>query len=95
VAKWTGQHQININGKRDHFEQDDFLRLAKHYDIPAPVKIIREVCHAAKTFNDFAQATGLDEKVANTMKSKVNLLDNGDKYANFMNELAAEKKNRL
>ncbi len=69
-AKWTGQHQMSINGKRDHFEQNDFLRLAKHYDISSPVKIISDVCQAADAFNDFAQVAGIDEKIASAMKTE-------------------------
>ena len=31
--KWTGQHQMSINGKRDGFSTEDFLVAAKYFDI--------------------------------------------------------------
>jgi len=34
---WTGQHQMSINGKRDSFTRDDFIAVAKKFNI-SPVK---------------------------------------------------------
>lgn len=66
-AKWTGQHQMSINGKRDHFIRNDFLQLAKHFDISWPEEIIREVCDTAKSFGDFAKMAGVDGKIVDQM----------------------------
>lgn len=66
-AKWTGQHQMSINGKRDHFIRNDFLQLAKHFDISRPEEIIREVCDTAKSFGDFAKMAGVDGKIVDQM----------------------------
>ncbi len=69
-AKWTGQHQMSINGKRDHFTRNDFLQLAKHFDIGKPGEIMRDVCGAAKSFGDFAQEAGVDAAIADQMMSE-------------------------
>ena len=66
-AKWTGQHQMSINGKRDHFTRNDFLQLAKHFDISKPAEILREVCETAKAFGDFAKEAGVDVKIVDQM----------------------------
>ncbi len=40
-SKWTGQHQMYINGKRDGFRTEDLIVAAKHFDISKPQEIIR------------------------------------------------------
>lgn len=66
-AKWTGQHQMSINGKRSGFVPADFLILAKHFDITRPREIIHEICLAAKAFGDFAKEAGVDDSVVAQM----------------------------
>ncbi len=66
-AKWTGQHQMSINGKRDHFTRNDFLQLAKHFDIAKAGEIIRDVCKTAKSFADFAKEAGVNTAIINQM----------------------------
>lgn len=66
-AKWTGQHQMSINGKRDHFTRKDFLQLAKHFDIGKPAEILREVVEVAKAFGDFAREAGVDSRIVDQM----------------------------
>ena len=72
-AKWTGQHQMSINGKRDHFIRDDFLQLAERFDINSPEEIIREVCKTAKSFGDFAKIAGVDTGIADRMMKEFRL----------------------
>ena len=66
-SKWTGQHQMSINGKRDHFTHDDFIAVARHFDIGNAARIIRETCSAARAFGDFAQTAGVDPATINRM----------------------------
>lgn len=72
-AKWTGQHQMSINGKRDHFIRDDFLQLAERFDINSPEEIIREVCKTAKSFGDFTKIAGVDAGIADRMMREFRL----------------------
>lgn len=66
-SKWTGQHQMSINGKRDAFSTEDFITVAKHFDISRPREIINTVCEAALAFGDFAREAGVPDDIANRM----------------------------
>lgn len=66
-SKWTGQHQMSINGKRDGFITEDFIAVAKHFDITRPQEIINEVCEAALAFGDFAREAGVPDTIAKQM----------------------------
>ena len=66
-SKWTGQHQMSINGKRDGFSTGDFLAVAKHFDISKPQEIINTVCEAALAFGDFAREAGVPDDIVKQM----------------------------
>jgi serine/threonine-protein kinase HipA len=66
-SKWTGQHQMSINGKRNGFTTEDFIAVAKHFDIARPQEIINEVCEAALAFCDFAREAGVPGSIAKQM----------------------------
>ena len=66
-SKWTGQHQMSINGKRDGFITEDFIAVAKHFDIAKPREIINEVCESALAFGDFAKEAGVPGSIAKQM----------------------------
>ncbi|MPM86801.1 hypothetical protein SDC9_133893 [bioreactor metagenome] len=66
-AKWTGQHQMSINGKRDGFTAEDFLAVAKHFDIAKPQEIINTVCETAQAFGDFAKEAGVTNDIVAQM----------------------------
>ena len=66
-SKWTGQHQMSINGKRDGFTSEDLIAVAKHFDIVRPQKIINEVCEAALAFGDFAKEAGVPGTIVKQM----------------------------
>lgn len=66
-SKWTGQHQMSINGKRDGFITEDFIAVAKHFDIAKPQEIINEVCETALAFGDFAREAGVPGSIVKQM----------------------------
>ena len=66
-SKWTGQHQMSINGKRDGFTTEDLIAVAKHFDIARPQEIINEVCEAALAFGDFAKEAGVPGTIVKQM----------------------------
>ena len=66
-SKWTGQHQMSINGKRDGFSTEDLITVAKHFDISRPQEIINTVCEAALAFGDFAEEAGVPDDIADQM----------------------------
>ena len=67
ASKWTGQHQMSINGKCDDFITEDFIAVAKHFDITKPQEIINEVCEVALAFGDFAKEAGVHDSIAKQM----------------------------
>ena len=66
-SKWTGQHQMSINGKRDDFITEDFIAVAKHFDIARPQEIINEVCEVTLAFGDFAKEAGVPGTIVKQM----------------------------
>ncbi len=66
-SKWTGQHQMSINGKRDGFTTEDFIAVARHFDIYKPQEIINAVCETALAFGDFAKVAGVPGDIVNQM----------------------------
>ena len=69
-SKWTGQHQMSINGKRDGFDTKDFIETARHFDISRPQEIINAVCETALAFGDFASAAGVPDNIARQMQTE-------------------------
>ena len=66
-SKWTGQHQMSINGKRDVFTTEDFIAVARHFDVARPQEIINEVCETALAFGDFAREAGVPGTIVKQM----------------------------
>ena len=71
---WTGQHQMSVNGRRDDFERDDLVALAKVAGIkkrPA-VAIIEAVAAAVEQWPDYATDAGVApetiERIAKTFR---------------------------
>lgn len=60
---WTSQHQMSLNGKRDHFVREDFFTCAQNINIPkSRVKdILNEVITAVRAWPDFARQAEIDE----------------------------------
>ena len=63
AGKWTNQHQMSINGKRDHFNLEDLIAPGDSISISKPKKIIDEVLGAIEKWPEFAGAAGVHESV--------------------------------
>ena len=63
AGKWTNQHQMSINGKRDHFALDDLLAVGQAISIPRPEAVIGEVADAVSRWPEFARASGVDSRL--------------------------------
>ncbi|MBC2714778.1 MAG: type II toxin-antitoxin system HipA family toxin [Desulfobacteraceae bacterium] len=59
VGKWTNQHQMSINGKRDHFTAADLMAVGELISIPKPLEIIRQVGDSVKQWPEFARKAGV------------------------------------
>lgn len=57
--KWMHQHQLSVNGKRQHIELSDLLAVAKEMNIKKPKELIEQIQHAIANWSDIATANGL------------------------------------
>ena len=56
---WTSQHQMTVNGKRDHFTPKDLLAVGESISIKRPQEILQEVADAVGRWPAFAKEAGL------------------------------------
>ncbi|MBB3059484.1 type II toxin-antitoxin system HipA family toxin [Microbulbifer rhizosphaerae] len=60
-GRWTNQHQMSINGKRDQFTLEDLVAVAESISIKKPRDIIEEVAAAVARWPEFAERAGVKE----------------------------------
>lgn len=60
---WVSRHALSINGKREQFCTDDFMRVAQLINCRKPEAIIREVRDAVLHWADFASVAGVSEEM--------------------------------
>ena len=60
-GRWTGAHQMTLNGKRDGFEVDDFVACARNASLKRgrASAILRDVQGAVSRWREFAEAAGV------------------------------------
>jgi serine/threonine-protein kinase HipA len=63
-GEWTSQHQMSVNGKRDGFEREDLLVLAKAADIKKAraEQMIQRVIEVVRRWPDFAMEAGVNDE---------------------------------
>ena len=63
-GEWTSQHQMSVNGKRDRFEHEDLLALARAADIKKAraEQMIQRVIEAVRRWPDFAGKAGVNDE---------------------------------
>lgn len=59
AGQWTHQHQMTINGKRDHFTRADLIAVGESISIPQPARIIDAVRQAVASWPQFARQAGV------------------------------------
>ncbi len=62
AGKWTNQHQMSLNGKRDHFSLDDLMAVGDSISLPRTDRIINEVYAAVERWPEFAGQAGVNDK---------------------------------
>jgi serine/threonine-protein kinase HipA len=62
-GRWTGKHQMSMNGKRENYVLDDFKTCGKTAGLPRgkAAKIVDEISEAARRWHRFAEAAGVAE----------------------------------
>ena len=63
AGAWTSRHQMSVNGKRDGFEREDLLALAKAADIKKAraEQMIDRVIETIRRWPDFAEEAGVSD----------------------------------
>ena len=63
-GRWTGAHQMTLNGKRDGFDVDDFVACARNASLKRgrAAAILREVQGVVSRWREFAEAAGVPER---------------------------------
>jgi serine/threonine-protein kinase HipA len=62
AGKWTNQHQMSLNGKRDNFTRDDLIVVADSISLTRADRIIDEVIAAVERWPEFAAQAGVSRK---------------------------------
>jgi serine/threonine-protein kinase HipA len=78
-GRWTSQHQMSINGKRDRFTKEDLFSLARAADLKSAraKEMLARVIEVVKNWPDYADEAGVDsDQMLGVQASQVvNLLD--------------------
>ncbi len=69
-GKWTNQHQMSVNGKRDHFSKDELIHTGKSISISRPEEIIDEVIVAVDKWARFADKAGVKKDASLGIKKQ-------------------------
>lgn len=64
AGKWTSQHQMSVNGKRDNFSREELISTGKSISIAKPEDIFTAVIAAVDKWIEFANKAGVNENVA-------------------------------
>lgn len=64
---WVSRHALSINGKREHFNTEDFMTVAGLINCRKPEAIIKEVQDGVARWGEFAAVAGVSEE----MKRKI------------------------
>jgi serine/threonine-protein kinase HipA len=69
-GEWTSQHQMSVNGKRDRFEREDLLTIAKAADIKKAraEQIIQRVIEVVRLWPSFAGEAGVNDEQVNKIQ---------------------------
>jgi serine/threonine-protein kinase HipA len=77
AGRWTGRHQMSLNGKRDRFEVSDFVACAKTASLKRgrAEAILEQVREAVRSWPDFAAEAGVPaeraEAISRTQRTEV------------------------
>jgi serine/threonine-protein kinase HipA len=61
-GKWTNNHQMTINGKRDDFTLQDLAKVAQSINLPNHKEIIEEVAEGVRLWPEFAKEAGVSKE---------------------------------
>lgn len=59
AGRWTSQHQMSINGKRDDFTRADLFRVGDAIGVSRPERLLDEITAAVARWPEFAREAGV------------------------------------
>jgi serine/threonine-protein kinase HipA len=70
-GEWTSRHQMSMNGKRDGFEREDLMALAKAADIKKAraEQLIQRVIEVVRRWPDFAGEAEVNDEQAKKIQA--------------------------
>jgi serine/threonine-protein kinase HipA len=74
AGKWTNQHQLSLNGKRDQFTRAELLAVAESISLPKAEAIINDVVGAVEKWPEFATQAGIPHKAINDIAANHRLM---------------------
>ena len=63
AGKWTSQHQMSINGKRDNFTREDLIAVGESISLARPNDMIENVIAAVNRWPEYARDAGVAKDV--------------------------------
>jgi len=73
-GRWTSQHQLSLNGKRNNFQLEDLLAVAKKEGIKNANQTIKDIIDVVSNWKSYAKNAGVDNNhislIYNTLKLK-------------------------
>lgn len=61
-GKWTSEHQMSVNNKRDDFEYSDLLAVSRNMGIRSANEIIDQVIEVVSKWLEYAKAAGVQKE---------------------------------
>ena len=62
AGKWTNQHQMTVNGKRDHVSLKDLIAVGESISLPRSEEIIDDIVSSVEKWPEYAMEAGLSQK---------------------------------
>ena len=63
AGKWTNQHQMSVNGKRDDISRDDLIMVGESISLSRPGDIVDEVIASVEKWPEYAKQAGVKKSV--------------------------------
>jgi len=72
-GKWTSQHQLSLNGKRNDFTFDDLLAVAKKMDIKNANGMIKEIISVIAKWEEYAKKSNVNKEYVSLISKTLRL----------------------
>jgi len=75
-GKWTSQHQLSLNGKRDDFTKKDLLEIGEKTGVKNSKSIIQQIVETVSQWESYARNAGVKtnhtEQIQKTLRINLN-----------------------